>query len=54
MNGATALVLGVVILMIIGAAYGTYRMVKDHTYCSECPNKGECCGNPINCTIRNE
>ncbi len=51
MNGATLLVLGIVVLIVANAAYWTYRMAKDRTYCSGCPNR-KGCGNPINCTIR--
>jgi hypothetical protein len=53
MNGPTLLVLAIVTLIVAFAAYGTYRMVKDHTYCSDCPKRDECC-NPINCKIRND
>ncbi len=54
MNGATLFVLAIVIAIVANAAYGTYRMVKTRSYCAGCPKKDECCGNPINCTIRNE
>lgn len=53
MNVQTLIVLAVVILIIACSAYGTYRMIRDHTYCDGCPRKGECAGrNPINCTIK--
>ncbi len=54
MNAATALVLVIVIGIIAVAVWETYRMVKYHTYCDGCPNKGECNRSPINCTIRND
>lgn len=55
MNMATAIVTVIVALVIIGAAYGSYRMVKTGGVCAGCPKKG-CChsrsANPINCTIK--
>jgi len=53
MNGPTLLVLAIVIALVAFAAYGTYRMVRYHTYCADCPKRDECC-NPINCKIRND
>jgi len=55
MNLATAFVLAIVICIVALAVRGTYRMIKYHTYCDGCPNKGQCGkANPINCTIRND
>lgn len=55
MNMATAIVTVIVALVIIGATYGSYRMVKTGGVCAGCPKKG-CChsrsANPINCTIK--
>ena len=57
MNMATALVLIVVALIIIGAMYGSYRMIKTGDTCAGCPNRGtyRCHEkNPINCTVKKD
>ncbi len=57
MNMATALVLIVVALIIIGAMYGSYRMIKTGDTCAGCPNRGTCrCHekNPIHCTVKKD
>ena len=57
MNMATALVLIVVALIIIGAMYGSYRMIKTGDTCAGCPNRGTCrCHekDPVNCTVQKD
>ena len=51
MNGASLLVLAVVILILGVAVYNVYRMVKRRSCCG-C---GKCgCSGQINCTIKDE
>lgn len=55
MNLATFVTLVIVVLILAGAAYNLYHMVRRNDLCYACPNSGNCgCSNPINCSIRCE
>jgi len=53
MNLATIVVLLIILLIIAGASYRVYRMIRDNDMCYGCSKKCSECqdGNPINCTI---
>ena len=53
MNLATIAVLLIILLIIAGASYRVYRMIRDNDMCYGCSKKCSECqdGNPINCTI---
>lgn len=54
MNAATVLVLVILILMLSGAAYYSYKTTRYGSWCSGCPKRSSCHQNPINCTIKKE
>ncbi|MCQ2085171.1 MAG: hypothetical protein MJZ21_03375 [archaeon] len=55
MNLATLVTLVAVLLLVGGAAYRVYRMIRNNDMCYACPNSGCCsCNNPINCTIKQD
>ena len=53
MNLATVAVLLLILLIVGGASYRVYRMIRDHDMCYGCSAKCSECkdGNPINCTF---
>ncbi|MBO4502932.1 MAG: FeoB-associated Cys-rich membrane protein [Candidatus Methanomethylophilus sp.] len=53
MNLATVAVLILIFVIVGGAAYRVYRMIRDGNVCYGCSAKCSECrdGNPINCTF---